>query len=1597
MYNLGITLCFGKEVIMSSSKMSKKKILLILSLIVITVLAAISVSATENEGFTFEKGTTYEIRNPFRSGAPSTVEATVYLEDTTAASGVILGNYWYKYTSVVSIDFKIEKDGMPRISIQTGNNTFSNYDFTDVKIESGKFLTLRFVIDRSTEGAHKAMLYVDGALMQTIENEKIVQQSTPQAFVFGGNRNAPNIGDGNSEYFKGKISKLTVWTETVYPEDSETAPLLTFDYSASNTKDVITDTTGNGYDAYYTERFLTKDEIPERIEDYSYTFAVLGDPQYVASNHPDHYQKIYDWIIAQHPEYVIGLGDIQDEMSNTSDAAHEQWKVAQSAIFSLDDAGIPHTHIRGNHDYATIYKQYLPWERYSYIFDGVNAGSYSNNIVNTWRTIEMGDTKWLILGLDYNPSAKVINWAKTVIEEHPEHNVIIASHSYLNRVGNVTNNANSKMIWSELADKYANVVLVLCGHVYSDNIIVNKKVNSVGTTVTEMLIDYQYLDTYYSTPLAIATLFHFSEDGRTLQVENYSTYNEAYYKMANQFTVELDVLDVEKSEIKNEGTPDYELSAATESGTIDGYTWSICDDTLIISGSADTKVLSDASAIASLAASVKKIVIENSTLIEEIGDGLFSGFSACETVILPAKLNKIGSKTFENMTSLKTVALYNDYYGSNFDGNNIINLYDINYFAANSFAGACSSEGLTVYIPYNAIMSGESQKFISADATYYIYPKGNASDLVRDNASDGDTVKYYTYEMTGNARLTTEGTNLLRDNSGNMFTWSFDADSGKLTLNFLGGSALYDPDEGFGEWKKLWKDAVKTIEVYGKASYNKLQIYAGTDYSTGLFDGYKNLVSIYFEKASSGNVCSEWQVTGNSTDNKFGMFSDNPKLTTIGLGQLTEGVVDLTGLTKVSGVAFNKMFSGCSSITKVIVPSKTNMGDLKAHMFEGCTSLQSVTLPTNLTKIGANSFSGCTSLKYLTLPAGVVTIDETAFDSSMTVLTGVLDTYNTVKGYGFSAAIDLRETALDDFAIERNDTSIQLTVFLKTGKDVTEYSASALMEKFGENVKYIVYPSTPGADAVRALKKDNDTIKLGYYSTDLYSELTRSGKENQSNTSGAGYFYWSFDESTGKLTFTLDGYDFMFRTYSLLYTAWKNIWRNEIIHISVEGKDQYDKLMNNNVSESIMANMPNLESILFESDLSTIIQNTSTSTGVFAGNPSLKSLGWGTLTEGVIDLSKLSRMQSANHHKDMFKGCSSIKKVIMPTNLKGNSGTYQNKTLPIIAEGMFNGCTSLSEIVIPSYFTTVNANAFEGCTSLDYLVLGKNVTTVSATAFDGTDTKIICFDETQINTINTALASGTTNAKATLYGSLSAEGISIRLTSYNGLRFIYSFDNKEAEEMKNAGFELKEYGIIFSSAEKKDLAFVTGNNGEYISGDGTNKVAVYNASYAENNGFCGKYLSTSTSERTDFAGTITNFTTEYMKRDVYVAAYSVYTDKDGNEYIRHLNYGEVNAEYETANLFETTFAMLADAESGIKEQHFDDAAVFNTLLIGADIEDYKNTAIEGFSSATLTLAGDGNGNYLAIIKNGSAETLEKVKTMLSDAEYTIIDYILVSN
>ena len=72
-------------------------------------------------------------------------------------------------------------------------------------------------------------------------------------------------------------------------------------------------------------------------------------------------------------------------------------------------------------------------------------------------------------------------------------------------------------------------------------------------------------------------------------------------------------------------------------------------------------------------------------------------------------------------------------------------------------------------------------------------------------------------------------------------------------------------------------------------------------------------------------------------------------------------------------------FSGCSSLTNVIIPNSVTR--ISSSAFYDCSGLTNVTIGDNVTSLEGLAFYGCSSLTFMTIPNSVTSIGNSAFSN----------------------------------------------------------------------------------------------------------------------------------------------------------------------------------------------------------------------------------------------------------------------------------------------------------------------------------------------------------------------------------------------------------------------------------------------------------------------------------------------------------------------------------------------------------------------------------------------------------------------------------------
>lgn len=496
--------------------------------------------------------------------AIKTLETTVYFPKSMPISergGVIIGNY---NSNLPCVNFEVYSDGSPRVYIKDSSNTTYNYVFDKINVYNGEWTHIAVV----KESASTLSCYINGELKQTITKAS-PDVITTDVHVLGGDQRS-----GNSQYFKGRIKNVALYSDARTADEIKsdvTAPakdglICSFELEGQNGASLIEDKSGNGYNAKLNSHYFT-DKAP--LDDYAYSFAVIGDTQILAVTYPEKFTALYDWVLgnveSKKIKLVLGLGDITDD--NTT----AEWELARRNITRMNGV-VPYSLVRGNHDGAANMNKYFPISEYKDVLGGVYL---QNTIINSWQELVVGETKYLIFTLDYGANDAILNWADKIIAAHPEHNVIITTHAYLFRDGTTLDAGdvvppsnkgatynNGDHMWDKLIKKHENIVLVLSGHDPCDNVVATQTKGDHGNVVTQMLVDPQGVDKAQGG-VGMVTMLYFSEDGKTMQVETYSTDRKAFYLEENQFTLTIDLVDV-KAEETTKAMPDSEETTAEQ-------------------------------------------------------------------------------------------------------------------------------------------------------------------------------------------------------------------------------------------------------------------------------------------------------------------------------------------------------------------------------------------------------------------------------------------------------------------------------------------------------------------------------------------------------------------------------------------------------------------------------------------------------------------------------------------------------------------------------------------------------------------------------------------------------------------------------------------------------------------------------------------------------------------------------------------------------------------------------------------------------------------------------------------------------------------------
>ena len=226
-----------------------------------------------------------------------------------------------------------------------------------------------------------------------------------------------------------------------------------------------------------------------------------GVPTGAHNVNDDRFIKRAQWLVANKDafnlRYVLHGGDVV----NWGERDEWQYQVASDGMKVLEEAKIPYVLSQGNHDTRAVgggnggsafdpstvkqdVRQSPLFNKYFSGRFGEPAGSYEAycavgdidpinpacNISNGYTVFDAGGLKWLVLSLEIWARTDAVAWAQGVVAGHPNHNVIVVTHSYLTGSdGSISGNGGyganpSSYVRDNLIVKYPNVRFVFSGH-----------------------------------------------------------------------------------------------------------------------------------------------------------------------------------------------------------------------------------------------------------------------------------------------------------------------------------------------------------------------------------------------------------------------------------------------------------------------------------------------------------------------------------------------------------------------------------------------------------------------------------------------------------------------------------------------------------------------------------------------------------------------------------------------------------------------------------------------------------------------------------------------------------------------------------------------------------------------------------------------------------------------------------------------------------------------------------------------------------------------------------------------------------------------------
>ncbi len=278
-----------------------------------------------------------------------------------------------------------------------------------------------------------------------------------------------------------------------------------------------------------------------------FSIAVIPDIQELTAVYPDKLNTVMQWLVdnkeKENLQFAIDVGDVT---WNGHSGNAGEFAAAADAFNKLEEAGIEYSIAYGNHDYqsgrdTSLLNQYFPLSELG-AFDSYGGVMTEGKIDNMYYTFTVQGVPFMIVSLEFDPLPDTVAWANRVIAEHPNYNVIIVTHNYMNDVYGQYSYAGENL-WPNLASKHQNIRMVICGHdcLAEDPGSLSYRVDNGenGNTVHQLMVNSQDIDAARGG-VGLLLMMRFRDGGKTIDLNYFSPVNDNLaYKEQNQFTITI--------------------------------------------------------------------------------------------------------------------------------------------------------------------------------------------------------------------------------------------------------------------------------------------------------------------------------------------------------------------------------------------------------------------------------------------------------------------------------------------------------------------------------------------------------------------------------------------------------------------------------------------------------------------------------------------------------------------------------------------------------------------------------------------------------------------------------------------------------------------------------------------------------------------------------------------------------------------------------------------------------------------------------------------------------------------------------------------------